>query len=101
VVEGAHGTRSARFTVSLSAPATRRVTFHLATADGTATAGSDFRSVSLEGSIEVGRTSTTVPVPVLADTVSEPNETFTLQLSGVTGATRGRTNGVGTILDDD
>jgi hypothetical protein len=101
VVEGARGARSARFTVSLSAPATQRVTFHWSTLDGSAVAGSDYRSMSLDGTIDVGRISTTVPVPVLADSVSEPTEMFTVRLSDVSGATRGRTNGVGKILDDD
>ena len=45
--------------------------------------------------------STTVPVPVLADSTVETTESFTVRLSDVTGATRGRTNGVGKILDDD
>jgi chitinase len=105
VVEGARGTRSARFTVSLSGPATERVTFHWAVRDGTAIAGVDLRpyggAAGLDGFVDVGRVSTTVPVPVLADTAGEGDETFTVRLSAVTGATLGRTNGVGRILDDD
>jgi hypothetical protein len=105
VVEGARGTRSARFTVSLSRPATERVTFHWAVRDGTAVAGVDLRpyggAAGLDGFVDVGRVSTTVPVPVLADTTGEGDEAFTVRLSTVTGATLGRTNGVGRILDDD
>jgi hypothetical protein len=77
------------------------VTFHWSTVDGTAVAGSDYRAMSFDGVIDVGRTSTTVPVPVLADSTAEPNERFTVHLSGVSGAVIGRANGVGTIIDDD
>jgi len=55
VVEGARGTRSARFTVSLSAPATQRVTFQVAASDGTALLGQDYRMASYDGFINPAR----------------------------------------------
>jgi hypothetical protein len=99
VVEGARGTRSARFTVSLSVAETENVTFHYATVGGSALAGTDYRTQDLDGHIPMGSTSVSVPVPVLVDTTAEPTETFTVHLSGVSGVTIGRANGVGTILD--
>jgi hypothetical protein len=101
IVEGARGTRSARFTISMSSPATERVTFHFTSSDGTAVGGSDYHVVGYDGVINPGGTSATLPVPVSPDRTSEPTESFTVTLSGVTGAAIGRANGVGTILDDD
>ena len=101
VVEGAHGTRSARFVVTLSHEAPQDVTVHLATVDGTAAAGSDYRAQSVDLRIPAGSTSVSVAVPVLADTAPEPTETFGAHLSAAVGATIGRANGVGKILDDD
>src|SRR5689334_14451874 len=48
VVEGARGTRSARFVVSLSAAAPQDVTFHYTTVDGSAVAGVDYRAQSFD-----------------------------------------------------
>src|SRR5262249_20844830 len=46
VMEGNTGTVSATFTVTLSAANTEAITIAYATADGTATAGSDYQAVS-------------------------------------------------------
>jgi hypothetical protein len=101
VVEGAHGTRSARFTVSLAAPATERVTFHFSASDGTAVAGRDYGAASYDGSIEPGATSTTWPVTVVPNGTADGDRTFSVHLTEVSGATIGRANGIGTIIDDD
>jgi hypothetical protein len=101
VVEGERGTRSARFTVSLSVAEPEDVTFHYTTIAGSALGGSDYRTQDLAGRIPMGSTSVSVPVPVLPDTAAEPTETFSVHLSGVSGVAIGRANGVGTILDDD
>jgi hypothetical protein len=101
VVEGARGSASARFTVSLSAPATQRVTFHLATSDGTGVAGKDYKALSTDWSIAPGAVSVTEPVAAIPNRVADGNRTFRVHLTGVTGATVGRANGVGTIIDDD
>jgi hypothetical protein len=101
VVEGRLGDHAAAFTVSLSAPLSHTVTFHYATLAGTAGAQIDYRSQSFDSEIAAGQTSISIPVPVLADAVPEDTESFVVRLSGVTGATLGRTNGVGKILDDD
>jgi hypothetical protein len=101
VVEGAHGEPSSRFTISLSAPVTQRVTFHFSTSDGTAVVGKDYGALSVDWFIEAGAMSATLPVEVLSNGVADGNRTFRVHLTGVTGAAVGRANGVGTIIDDD
>jgi hypothetical protein len=48
-----------------------------------------------------GETQQTVAVPILGDTVYEPDETFLVCLTNAAHATLARACGVGTILDDD
>src|SRR5437899_11269321 len=48
-----------------------------------------------------GQTSQTVTVTVNGDTKFEPDETFTVNLSGATNATITDNQGVGTIVNDD
>jgi hypothetical protein len=53
------------------------------TADGTATAPSDYTAVDASITIPAGsKTAVTVGVPTVADGVPEPGETFTLDVSG-------------------
>ncbi len=103
--EGNSGVTNFIFTVSLSAPApVGGVTFDIATADGTATAGSDYAAQSLTGqTIAAGNTSYTFTVVVNVDTTSEPNETFFVNVTSVTGTgvAVGDGQGLGTIVNDD
>jgi uncharacterized protein with beta-barrel porin domain len=101
--EGDSGTTAFTFTVSLNAPAgPGGVSFNLATANGSATAGSDYTAQTVTGqTIAAGSTSATFTVPVLGDTLNEPNETFVVNVSSVTGATVADAQGVGTIINDD
>ncbi|MCC8671665.1 putative Ig domain-containing protein [Xanthomonas arboricola] len=103
VNEGNAGTTNATFTVSLSQPAgAGGVSFDIATADGTATAGVDYVASSLTGqTIPAGSSSATFTVLVNGDTLSEPNETFFVNVSNVTGATVADAQGLGTIVNDD
>ncbi|MCL1560583.1 putative Ig domain-containing protein [Xanthomonas nasturtii] len=103
VNEGNAGTTNTTFTVSLSQPAgTGGVSFDIATADGTATAGVDYVVASLSGqSIPAGSSSATFTVLVNGDTLSEPNETFFVNVSNVSGASVGDGQGLGTIVNDD
>ena len=57
VTEGNTGTRPITFTVSLSAAYDVPVTVHYATANGTATAGSDYQAASGTLTIPAGQTS--------------------------------------------
>lgn len=102
LTEGDSGSQSLTFTVSLSASATSAVTVNYATANGTATSGSDYTSTSGKLSFAVGETSKTINVPVLGDTSVESNETFTLTLSSPSGATLGSAvNATATIMNND
>ena len=107
--EGNAGTTTFTFTVSLtSAAPVSGVTFDIATADGTAQDGNpggednDYVAKSETGrTITSGNTSATFTVTVNGDTTSEPNETFFVNVTNVTGATAGDVQGLGTINNDD
>src|SRR5205085_3927955 len=77
------------------------VTMNFASANGSATAGSDYLAVSGSGTIASGQSSMVINVTVNGDTAIEPDETFWLNLSGVTGATVADGQAVGTISNDD
>ena len=96
------GSGSLLFTVTLSAPSGRPITVNYATADGTATAGQDYQSVTGTLAFEAGETVQTVIVPVLNDALDEPDqETLFLNLANVDYATVTDGEGLGTITDDD
>jgi CSLREA domain-containing protein len=101
--EGNTGQTAFTFTVSLDSPAPAGgVSFNWSTADGTAAAPGDYTAVTnASGSIAQGNTSTTITVQVKGDAAQEPNETFFVNVSGVTGATVSDAQGQGTILNDD
>ncbi|WP_035226329.1 Calx-beta domain-containing protein [Paracidovorax oryzae] len=101
--EGNSGTTAFTFTVSLSQPAgTGGVSFNIATADGTATAGTDYIASSVTGlTIPAGSSSATFTVQVVGDTLNEPNETFFVNVTNVSGATVADGQGQGTIVNDD
>ena len=101
VTEGNAGTVAATFTVSLSAASGQTVTVNFATADGTALAGSDYVANSGTLTFAPGVTTRTVTVLVNGDTVFEPDQTFTVNLSAPTNATVADGQGVGTITNDD
>ncbi|MEQ1548799.1 MAG: Calx-beta domain-containing protein [Chakrabartia sp.] len=103
LAEGDSGNSIATFTVSLSTAAgPGGVSFDIATANGTATAGSDYAAQALTGQIiPAGSSSATFAVTVNGDTGNEPNETFLVTVSNVTGATIADGQGQGTITNDD
>jgi hypothetical protein len=100
VVEGDSGTRTLRFPVSVSAPPAGDVTVHYATAPGTAT-GTDYTSRTGTLTIPSGMLSSSINIPIKGDTLDEPNEAFTIQLSNPTRATLKRATATATIIDDD
>ncbi len=101
--EGDSGTQTFAFTVCLSGPApTGGVTFDIATANNTATAGSDYVARSLTGqTIPAGSSTYTFNVTVNGDTAFEAAETFFVNVSNVTNATVTDGQGLGTITNDD
>ena len=101
LAEGNAGPQSMSFTVTLGKATPLRVSVAYATADGTATAGSDYTAASGTLVFAPGQTSKTVDVPILGDTAYEPDESFTLTLSNPVNATLGAATATGAITNDD
>ena len=89
------------FTVSLSRAASATVTVDWATADGTATAGSDYTADSGTLTFAPDETSKTVAVAVLDDSHDEGSETLTVTLSNPSGAYLADGEATGTIENTD
>jgi subtilisin family serine protease len=102
VTEGDSGTRLVTFTVALSGPTSVPVYYNIATADGSALAGSDYAATEASGEvIPAGQVAKTFSVPVYGDTVVEGNETFAVNLSYPQAANPADMQGIGTIATDD
>jgi hypothetical protein len=101
VVEGDAGTTTLLFPVTLSGPTYQTVSAGYSTADGTATAGSDYTAAAGNVVFAPGETSKTVAVTVSGDTLLEPDETLTLIVGTPVNAWLGAGSAVGTILTDD
>ena len=101
IVEGDAGTSVLRFTVRLSAAATGSVTVSLATANGTALAGSDYVAASGSLTFAPGETARSFEVTINGDRTREKSETFQVALSNAVGATIADATAVGRITTDD
>lgn len=102
VLEGSSGTVNLVLTVSVSPAAAGAVTFDIDTADGTATvADGDYDAQSLDGQSIAPGGSYQLSVVVHGDGDAELDETFTVTLTNVSGATEGDLVATGTILNDD
>jgi hypothetical protein len=106
VVEGNSGTVNAVFTVTLANIPTGNIggtiaSVQYSTANGTATAGSDYAATS--GTLNYSSTGTmTVSVPVNGDTTKESNEFFFVNLSNPSmNAVITDGQGAGIIVDED
>jgi hypothetical protein len=101
LAEGNSGTTSFNFNVRLTDAIDQPVTVNYATADGTAAAGSDYTNTSGTLTIPAGETSGTVSIPVIGDVLSEPDETFYVNLSNPINGTIADGQSVGHIDDDE
>lgn len=117
VTEGLAGTTPAAFTVTLSAPVDRAVSFTATTSDGTASAPVDYASLTGQSfSIAAGATTATVTVNVNGDNVVENDETYFVTPAALVAAPPAggqapldpatliipaNTRGTGTITNDD
>ncbi len=105
IEEGDSGTREMVFTVSVSQPLYAPVTVDYATQDSTAIAGVDYLQAGGTLTFEPnGPTEQPISVYVIGNTLNEPDRSFTVQLSNATGTAADpfvKSQGVGTILDDD
>ncbi|HKH16411.1 MAG TPA: Calx-beta domain-containing protein, partial [Solirubrobacteraceae bacterium] len=99
--EGQPGTTLVPVRIALSGPATAVVRVNWATANGSATAGNDYVAASGTVTFELGQSVKTVQLAILDDTVVEPNETFTVRLSGAVGAAIATSAATVTITSDD
>jgi VCBS repeat-containing protein len=102
--EGNSGTTTYTFTVSLDRAVDTAVSVNWATANGTTNA-TDLAAQSGTVTIAAGSTSQTFSVTVSGDQTVELNETFNVNLSGLSAGSRSATvtdsQGVGTITNDD
>jgi len=101
VVEGASGSNVVTFVVSLSTPSATTVTVPYSTANGTATAGSDYAAAAGTVTFLAGQVPQSVRVIVAGDTAVEGNETFLLNFGTPLNAVVADGQGVGTIVNDD
>ena len=88
---------NAIFTVSLSATSIQTITVDYATADNTATAGSDYLATSDSLTFDPGQTSQTITVEVLDDSEVEGEEGFFVDLFNPTNANIADSQGIGAI----
>lgn len=101
IVEGNSGTSVLNFTVTLSRVSDSNVTVAYGTSNGTATSGSDYGSSSGTLLFTPGQISKTIGIVIPADEFVESDETFTLTLTSVSGATLNAPTASGVITNDD
>jgi hypothetical protein len=101
VIEGNTGTTTITFTVTLSATYGVPVTVSYSTSGGSATANNDYQSANSSITFAPNETVKTIPVQVIGDRLTEPNETFFVNLSPPANAVVTNGPGVGTIVDDE
>lgn len=103
--EGNSGSTPVTYTVTLSGTPLNNVSVNYATANGTATAGSDYTAATGILNFAAGASgsalSQTFTVSIQGDTTPEPNENYTVTLSGATGATIATATATETITNDD
>ena len=90
------------FTVTKAGTTTSSYSVNYATANGTATSGSDYTATSGTLTFLPGDMTKTITVATIDDSVVEPSETVLVNLSAPTGnATITAAQGSGTIVDND
>jgi Calx-beta domain/Subtilase family len=99
--EGNSGTKNFTFHLQLSKASSKATTVQFATANGTATAGSDYVAKTQLVTFPAGTTGQNVAVAVKGDTTPEPNETFSAKLTKPVRMKIADGTGVGTIQNDD
>jgi aryl-phospho-beta-D-glucosidase BglC (GH1 family)/Ca2+-binding RTX toxin-like protein len=89
------------FTVKRSGDLSQPATVDYSTADGSATAGSDYTAVTGTISFAAGQTTALVTIPLTNDTLVEDPETLVINLTNGTGVTVSDAQGVGTVNSED
>jgi serralysin len=101
VVEGNTGTRTVTLTVTAANANWQTMSAAWATANGTATAGSDFVNASGTVSFTAGQVSRTFNITINGDAVNEGIETFAVNLTAPVNATIADAQGIVSITNDD
>ncbi|MCK9335962.1 MAG: HYR domain-containing protein, partial [Candidatus Cloacimonetes bacterium] len=104
VIEGDAGNIAMDFTVSLSVAAcATAISVDYTINAVSATEATDYTATSYSGTLNfaAGESSKTISVNAIGDDITEPDETFTIDLSGAVNATIADGQGLGTILNDD
>ncbi|WP_017294473.1 Calx-beta domain-containing protein [Geminocystis herdmanii] len=101
VIEGNNGTKTLVFTVTRSGTPYNNISVNYTTANGTATAGSDYIAKTGILTFGINETTKTISVIVNGDNTVELNENFFVNLSNATNATISDSQGIGTITNDD
>ena len=99
--EGASGTKTFTFKVTLSQASAQKVTVKWATNGQTAKVGSDYVGGNGTLTFKPGETTKTISVKVKGDRSREATEKFIVNLTSAAGASIADGQGVGTILNDD
>lgn len=102
VVEGNAGNGpNMNFVITLSNPTSITLSVPFSLADGSANVGSDYQTNSGSFTVFPGAITSTVSIGINGDTTVEPDETFFMNLGATAGATIAKSQGVGTIINDD
>lgn len=99
--EGDTGAKFVFFTVTSSAASNLPVSVDFATANNSASAPSDYVAATGKLTFIPGQVIQTIFVTINGDTVFEPDETFTMNLSNAVNASINRAQGTGTIENDE
>jgi RHS repeat-associated protein len=99
--EGQSGTSDATVTLALSFAADHPVQVSYQTEDGAAVQGCDYLAGTAVVSFAPGEVQRTIRVPIIGDTVAEPDEDFRVRLGGPVGATLAVETATVVIRNDD
>lgn len=100
IVEGNSGIKNLVFNLSLSTITPYDVSVQVDTGGETAVAGMDYQAVHQLVTFKAGTSTASVSVPIIGNTVFQPNRAFEVILSNPVNATVGN-NAFGVIIDDD
>jgi hypothetical protein len=100
IVEGLTTPQNASYTVTLSNASSQTISVNYATANGTATAVSDYTATIGTLTFAPGVTTQVLNIPILNDSLNEADETFTLTLSSPTNAALGTQTAATTTITD-
>ncbi|MEA2572160.1 MAG: large repetitive protein [Acidobacteriota bacterium] len=101
VTEGNSATSQVKVRISVVPVSSEPVVLRFATVDDSATTGSDYLPRNATTTIPAGASGVTETFTIVGDDVIEPDETFRIVLSSVTGAFVDHGTATVTIVDDD